>query len=64
MKTAGSVKLTMCVRMHAQVNKNWLLKARVGTDSAAAGLALRVWGAGVSLAAAASVHLDYAAPTR
>lgn len=45
-----------------QINKNWMVKARVGSDSAAAAVGLRLWHA-VSAYATACVHLDYATRT-
>lgn len=57
----SNICLVMLLKLR-QVNKNWLLKGRVGTDGAAGALGLRIWGAGISLAATASVHLSYAAP--
>ncbi|PNH05473.1 hypothetical protein TSOC_008290, partial [Tetrabaena socialis] len=42
-----------------QINKNWLLKARVGSESAAAAVGVRAWHA-VSAYLTASIAIDYA----
>ncbi len=42
-----------------QVNKNWLVKGRVGSDSASAAVGLRLWHA-VSAALTASATYTYA----
>ncbi|KXZ43071.1 hypothetical protein GPECTOR_104g77 [Gonium pectorale] len=57
----GSGALPASVNLAAawQVNKNWLLKARVGSDSAAAAVGVRVWHA-VSAYLTACVSLQYA----
>ncbi|GLI63505.1 hypothetical protein VaNZ11_006488 [Volvox africanus] len=50
---------TIDLALSWQINKNWLLKARVGNQSAAAAVGARVWHA-VSAYLTASVRVDYA----
>lgn len=58
----GSLAAVPDVLPLLQINKNWMVKARVGSDSAAAAVGLRLWHA-VSAYATACVHLDYATRT-
>lgn len=53
-------KLGVSLGASWQVNKNWLVKGRVGTDGGAAALGARLWGSGISAAVTASAHLSYA----
>ncbi|GLC46811.1 hypothetical protein PLESTM_001928800 [Pleodorina starrii] len=55
----GAQPATINLAASWQINKNWLLKARVGSQGAAAAVGARVWHA-VSAYLTASVSVDYA----